>query len=119
MASTKTNTTIFTSASVSAAATSNGTMFTATTDYGSTVVWRITNGGTAPTTATVCNLQFSNDAGTTYVTVRVGTGTTTNSAVTSGYWDIPPGVRYYRVQFVGGATTATTCFAYCDSLTTI
>lgn len=119
MASTKTNTVIKTSASVTAGATVNSTMFTATTDYGSICVVQITNGATAPTTSTIANLQFSPDAGTTYVTVRTFTAGLTNSGVYGYTWAIDAGVRYYRVQFIGGATTATTCYAFVDSLTTI
>lgn len=119
MASSKTNTVIQSSSSNAAGATKNSTMFTATTDYGSTVVISITNGATAPTLPATANLQTSPDGGTTYYTIRTFTAGLGNSTAYTFSWDVSPGIRYYRIQFTGNTSQAVTCYAYVDSLTSI
>ena len=69
------------------------------TGYGASVLMKITNGATAPTTAASIILEVSADSINWYE-MNGGSvdlqGTTTNNDVVSKHFEIPPGVKYVR-----------------------
>jgi hypothetical protein len=89
-----------------------------TANYGGVVTVQITNGATGPTSPCVATLQVSGD-NTNFYPIYSGTADPTNSATTTFFWDLPPGVMYVRVQFTGNTAQPVTASAQIQILATI
>ena len=118
MASTHTQRTLLTSQALSAGASVNATEWDLTTAYGGVAVVRLTNGGTAPTTAPTVSFYVGSATGVTRLLWQ-GSGNTTNSSVTDVPCVIPLGVMFVNITITWGATTGGTVEAYGQETTTI
>jgi|GEM_PF-3928063 len=116
MALTKASTTILASQAVGAAATVTGTGINLTAGYGGEIVWKITNGVSAPTTAPTIELQSSDD-NTNWYRKQYISGDITASSVNSGVWPVSTGVMYVRAIFIGGATNGSTMACMMEQIT--
>jgi hypothetical protein len=116
MAISKSATTIRASASVGAATTVTDTSVNLTAGYGGMLTWKITNGGSAPTTVPTIEIQVSHDNSNWYRHTLVG-GDITASSVNSRAFPISGGVMYIRTVCIGGATNASTMEAYLEQVT--
>jgi hypothetical protein len=88
-----------------------GSSVDCTTYYGGDAVYKITNGGSAPTTAVALTLQSSPDGTNWYDYFTVG-GDTTASSSYSGVVPIDRSIMYVRCIAYGNATNAVTVEAF-------
>ena len=124
MALTKNDTTIVTSGSNAAGATTRGTIDLSTT-YGGIVTMKITNGGTGPTLQCEGRVLISHadtlptaaSAGTDWKTVWRFGGGTTASAVTEQSFQFGPEIRHLEVEFTGNTGQAVTVEAVASTYT--
>ena len=106
MALTKASATIVPSQSVPAATSVNGSL-NLTAVYGGEIVWKITNGGSAPTTPPTIEIQASDD-NTNWYRAALINGDLTASSVNSGAVPCPVGRMYVKGICTAGATNAST-----------
>lgn len=118
MAATKTAKTLDTSASLAAAASRNATEWNLSTAYGGIATVRLTNGGTAPTTAPIVKFYVGETTGTKRL-FYTASGDTVNSSVNDIVCEIPPSAMFVNITVTNGATNAITAEAYGQELTTI
>lgn len=118
MALTKASGTILASTSVSAGSTSTGSSVDLTAIYGGEFLWKITNGGSAPTTPPTMKIQVSPD-GTNWYDKYYVSGDTTASSVNSGSYPCPVGVMYARSVCTGGATNGSTFECLMEQVTAV
>lgn len=118
MAATKNARTLLTSQSLSAAASVNATELNLSTAYGALVCVKLTNGGSAPTTAPVVKFYVGESTGTKRLFYQAS-GDTTNSSVNDIVCEIPPAAMFCNVTISNGATNAITVEAYAQELTAI
>lgn len=118
MAKTSTQTALVSSASNGAGSTTRGRLDCSAADGGQ-VTFRITNGGTGPSTQCEARIMVSHKTslpsaaaeGTgddDWKIVRTIGGGTTNSASTRGRFVFGPEVRHLQIEFTGNASQAVT-----------
>lgn len=124
---TKTNRTVFASASVAAATPSRGAIDLRTT-FGGLMTVKMTNGGTGPTVPLSAILMVAHDTGTLNATGAAGavwktidkrTHVATASAVGEFVFEIPPSVMQAQIEFSGNTAQAVTAEALFSELTSI
>jgi len=118
MASTHTAKTLLTSQALAAATAVNATEWNLSTAYGGIVGVKLTNGGTAPTTAPVVQIFVGESTGTKRL-FYTGQGDTVNSSVNHIVCELPMATMFANVTITWGATTGGTVEAYGQELTTI
>ena len=118
MAATKTAKTLLTSQSLGAAAAVNTTEWNMSTAYGGLATVKLTNGGTAPTTAPVVKFFISEATGVKRV-FYTAAGDTVNSSVNDIVCELPPSVMFCNITITNGATSAITVEAFGQEMTTI
>lgn len=118
MAATKTSRTLLTSQSLAAATSVNGTELNLSTAYGALVCVKLTNGGSAPTTAPTVTFYVGESTGTKRKLYQVS-GDTVASSVNDYVCEIPASGMFVNVTILNGATNAITVEAYAQELTTI
>lgn len=118
MAATKTAKTLLASQSLAAAASVNATEWNMSTDYGGLAAVKLTNGGSAPTTAPTVKFYVGESTGTKRL-FYTASGDTTNSSVTDIVCEIPPSAMFCNITITNGATNSITVEAYGQELTTI
>lgn len=118
MAATKTSKTLYASASLAAATSVNAIEWNMSTCYGGLAAVKLTNGGSAPTTAPTVKFYVGESSGTKRLLYQAS-GDTTNSSVTDLVCEIPPGAMYCNITVTNGATNAITVEAYGQELTGI
>ena len=118
MAASKTSKTLLTSQSLSAGSSVNATEWDTSTCYGGLAAVKLTNGGSAPTTAPVVKFYVGESTGTKRLLYQVS-GDTVNSSVNDYVCDIPAGAMFVNVTITNGATNAITVEAYGQELTGI
>lgn len=118
MAATKTSKTLRASASLAAATAANTTEWSMATCYGGLAVVRLTNGGSAPTTAPVVEFFVGDATGVKRLFYK-STGDTTNSSVTDIVCELPAATMFCNITITNGATNAITAEAYGQELTTV
>ncbi len=115
---THTYTVLQSSTSVVAAGTLTSATANLTANYGAVITVQITNGATGPTLPCIASLQVAGNT-TDFYPAYSGVADITNSATTTFFWEIPPGVMYARVQFSGHTGQAVTAAAQIQILATI
>lgn len=118
MAATKTAKTLLASQALGAAASVNATEWNMSAAYGGLACVKLTNGGTAPTTAPVVKFYVGEATGTKRL-FYTASGDTVNSSVNDIVCDIPPGAMFVNVTITNGATNGITVEAYGQELTGI
>lgn len=118
MAATKTAKTLLTSQSLAAATTANATEWNNSAAYGGIVAVKLTNGGSAPTTAPLVKFYVGESTGTKRLLYQAY-GDTVNSSVNDVLCDLPPGAMFVNVSITNGAANAITVEAYGQELTTV
>lgn len=121
MALTKSTAAAQSSTSNSAGGTTTGSWIDVTGAYSVSVLAKITNGGTGPTVAASVAVDLSTDNGTT-VYASVGgkkVAGTTNSAVYSFLFTLPPDTMYLRTVFTDNTGQAVTVQADITKITAI
>lgn len=118
MASTKTAKTLYASASLAAATAVNATEWNMSTAYGGLAAVKLTNGGSAPTTAPIVEFYVGESTGTKRL-FYTGAGDTVSSSVTHVVCEIPTSAMFCNITVTNGATNAITVEAYGQELTTI
>lgn len=109
MAATKSRTSLWAGTTLTAAAgDTNSSWIDLSTAYGAQIDFKLTNGATGPTVAAQVQVQVAADynAGSPNLVTKFGgpiVGSTTNSDVTYGSIEIPPGVA--AVRLVAGSNT--------------
>ena len=117
-AASKTSKTLLTSQSLAAATEVNATEWNMSTCYGGLAAVKLTNGGTAPTTAPIVRFYVGESTGTKRL-IYAASGDTVNSSVTDHVCDVPMGAMYCNITVTNGATNAITVEAYGQELTGI
>jgi len=118
MAATKSAATLLTSQSLAAATAVNATELNLSTAYGALVSVKLTNGGTAPTTAPVVQF-FTGEATGIKRLFYAASGDTVNSSVNNINCDMPAEAMFVNVTITNGATNAITVESYAQQLTGI
>lgn len=118
MAATKTAKTLYASASLAAATSVNATEWNMSTAYGGIAAVKLTNGGSAPTTAPVVKFYVGESTGTKRL-FYTASGDTVNSSVNDLVCEIPASAMFVNITVTNGATNAITVEAYGQELTTI
>lgn len=118
MSASKTAKTLKTSASLAASTAVNATEWNLSTAYGGLAAVKLTNGGSAPTTAPVVSFYVGESTGTKRL-FYTATGNTVNSSVTDIVCEFPPGAMFANITITNGATNAITVEAYGQELTGI
>lgn len=118
MASTHTAKTLLTSQSLAAGASVNATEWNLSTAYGGLAAVKLTNGGTAPTTAPVVKFYVGESTGTKRLYYQAS-GDIVNSSINDIICELPPGTMFTNITITWGATTGGTVEAYGQELTTI
>lgn len=118
MAATKTAKTLDTSASLAATASRNATEWNMSTAYGGLATVKLTNGGSAPTTAPVVKFYVGEATGVKRLLYQAS-GDTVNSSVTDLVCEIPASAMFVNITITNGATNAITAEAYGQELTSI
>ena len=118
MAATKTAKTLLTSQSLAAATAVNATEWNMSTCYGGLACVKLTNGGTAPTTAPVVKFYVGEAIGVKRL-LYMASGDTVNSSINDIVCEIPPSAMYCNITITWGATTGGTVEAYGQELTTL
>lgn len=118
MAATKTSKTILASTSNGAGSSTNGTEWNASTAYGGVVCGKVTNGATGPTVGCDFVVYIGEATGIKREFSRQ-TAPTGNNAVQDFAVEIPPGVMFVNVTFIGNTGQPVTVECYGQELTTI
>jgi len=108
----------FSSTSVSAGATTNGTAMDLTTAYGATVTIQIVT-TTAPTSAGVVTIAIAATTGGTFVPYLQTIIPMVASSTLYYSFDIPSTVGAVEIQITAGTGTGITVTAQCEALTGI
>jgi hypothetical protein len=121
MAITKTSVTLLASTSVSAgtytkSAPLSGTSIDCRSYYGGDLVYKITNGATAPTVAISITFQTSMD-GTNWYDYYTASGDTVNSSIYSSTIQLDVGVMYVRIIAYANTVQPVTVEAYLQAIT--
>lgn len=116
MAASKTAKTLLTSQSLAAATPVNATEWNLSTAYGGIAAVKLTNGGSAPTTAPIVTF-YAGEATGVKRKFYSATGDTVASSVNDIVCEIPQGVMFCNVTITNGATNAVTVEAYGQELT--
>ena len=88
------------------------------TAYGGLACVRLTNGGSAPTTAPVVKFYVGESTGTKRLLYQAA-GDTVNSSVNDIVCEIPPSAMFVNITVTNGATNAITVESYGQELTSI
>jgi hypothetical protein len=121
MASTHTAKTLLTAQTLAAAASVNATEWNLSTAYGGLAAVKLTNGGTAPTTAPVVKFYVGESTGTKRLLYQAS-GDTVNSSVNDIVCELPLGTIFANITVTWGATTGSATNgveAYGQELTTV
>ena len=118
MAATKTARTLYSSASLAAATPVNATEWNLSTAYGGLAGVKLTNGGSAPTTAPVVKFYVGEATGVKRL-FYTASGDTVNSSVNDIVCELPLGAMFCNITITNGATNAITVEAYGQELTGI
>jgi len=119
MAATKTAKTLYTSQSLAAAtSTTSIAEWNLSTAYGGLATAKLTNGGSAPTTAPVVKFYVGEATGVKRLLYQAS-GDTVNSSVNDIVCEIPASAMFVNITITNGATNAITVEAYGQELTTI
>lgn len=118
MPSTHTAKTLLTSQALAAAASVNATEWNLSTAYGGLAAVKLTNGGTAPTTAPIVQFFVGESTGTKRL-FYTASGDLVNSSVNHIVCELPPATMFCNITITWGATTGGTVEAYGQELTTI
>lgn len=111
MAASKTSKTLYASASLAAATSVNATEWNMSTAYGGLAAVKLTNGASAPTTASTVTFYVGEATGVKRK-FYTATGDTTNSSVNDFVCELPLGVMFCNITILNGATNAITVEAY-------
>lgn len=114
---TKTAKTLLTSQSLAASTSVNATEWDLTTKRVSCAYVKLTNGGSAPTTAPVVKFYTGETTGTKRLLFQAS-GDTTASSVTDIPCEFPDWVMFANITITNGATNSITVEAYGQELTT-
>lgn len=125
MALSKTARTIVTSASNAAGGTTRGTLNLNAVQGGGLLTFKMTNGGTGPTTQCVCNVMVAHSAtlpaagsaGATWKTMVSYGGGLTAGNITEYAVPIDPAIMCLCVEFTGNTGQAVTVEAFMSELT--
>lgn len=125
MALTKTARTIVASSSNAAGSTTRGTLNMNSVQGGGMLTFKITNGGTGPTTQCVCNVLIAHNsslpaagsAGSTWKTMFSYNGGLVANNITEYAFPIDPSVMCLCVEFTGNTGQAVTVEAFMSELT--
>lgn len=117
MASTHTAKTLLTSQALASGASVNATEWDLSTAYGGLAAVKLTNGGTAPTTAPVVKFYVGESTGTKRLYYQAS-GDIVNSSINDIICELPPGTMFANITITWGATTGGTVEAYGQELTT-
>ena len=118
MAATKTATTIQSSTTNTAGSTQTSSTLDLSTAYGAGIMAKITNGASGPTVACGVTINVSSD-GSTWKYFASATAGTTNSAVDTFVFDIPPWAMQVQAVFTGNTGQSVTVEAFAEALTAI
>lgn len=116
MAATKTAKTLLTSQALGAAASVNSTEWNMSTAYGGLAAVKLTNGGSAPTTAPIVKFYVGESTGTKRL-FYTASGDTTASSVNDIVCELPASTMFCNITIVNGATNGITVEAYGQELT--
>lgn len=123
---TKTARTLIAAATSNAAGSTTRGTLDLRTKQGGLLTVKLSNGGTGPTVAAICNILIAHNAGTTPTAASAGTdwktlwtfaGSTENSAVVEQSIDIGPGVMHLEVEVTGNTGQAVVCEAFLSEIT--
>ena len=118
MPTTHTARTLRASASLAASTAAVCTEWNNSTAYGGVVTVRLTNGATAPTTATLVQFFVGESTGVKRQ-YYAATGDIVNSSVNDIVCEVPATAMFVNVTITCGATNAITADAFAQELTTI
>lgn len=118
MAVTKNARTLLTSQSLAANASVNATELNLTTALGAEVFVKLTNGGSAPTTAPTVTFYSGESSGTKRKKWQAS-GDTVNSSVNEPSCKYGPTTMYANVTITNGATNAITVEIYAQELSSL
>lgn len=121
MAATKTSKTLLTAQTLAASTALNATEWNLSTAYGGLACVKLTNGGTAPTTAPSVKFYVGEATGVKRL-LYSAVGDTVNSSANDIVCEIPPGAMFVNITVTWGATTGSATNgveAYGQELTTI
>jgi hypothetical protein len=118
MAASKTAKTLLASQSLAAAGNVNATEWNLSAAYGGLAAVKLTNGGSAPTTAPTVKFYVGEATGVKRL-FYTATGDTTASSVNDIVCELPLGAMFCNITITGGATNATTVEAYGQEATGI
>lgn len=118
MAATKTAKTLLASQSLTAAASVTATEWNLSTAYGGLATVKLTNGGTAPTTAPVVKFYVGEATGTKRL-FYTASGDTTASSVNDVVCEVPPSAMFVNITITNGATNSITVEAAGQELTSL
>ena len=96
MASTHTAKTLLTSQALAAGASVNATEWNLSTAYGGLAAVKLTNGGTAPTTAPVVKFYVGESTGTKRLYYQAS-GDIVNSSINDIICELPPGTMFANI----------------------
>lgn len=116
MALTKVSVNLHPSADPVAGASTTETGVDLTAVYGGEVVYKITNGVSAPTSTPTVEVQVSPDNINWYRLFIIG-GDTNASSVNSSTYPVKVGAMYIRTIVTAGATNASTFLVYMEKIT--
>lgn len=106
MALTKASAALVSSQSVPAGTSVNGSL-NLNSVYGGEILWKITNGGSAPTTVPTIEIQASDD-NVNWYRIALVTGDLTASSINSSFVPCPVARMYVKAICTAGATNAST-----------
>lgn len=115
---TKTARTLLSSQSLAGAASVNASELNLSTAYGALVAVRLTNGGTAPTTAPNVKFYAGHATGIKHL-FYTASGDTVNNSVIDLIADYPLGAMFVNITITNGATNAITVEAFAQEASTI
>jgi len=118
MAATKTAKTLYASASLAAATSVNTTEWNLSTAYGGLAAVKLTNGGSAPTTAPIVKFYVGEATGVKRL-LYTASGDTTASSVNDFVCSIPASAMFCNITVTNGATNSITVEAYGQELTSV
>lgn len=118
MAATKTAKTLLTSQSLAASASIATSEWAMSTTYGGILGIKLTNGGTAPTTAPTVTVYLGEATGIKRKYYQA-LGDTVNSSVSDILCELPTSTMFCNVTITNGSGQAITVEAYGQELTTV
>lgn len=118
MGAVKAATTLQASATNGAGATTTSSSVNLTTAYGATILAKITNGSTAPTTPCAATVNVSPD-GSTWRMYAQQTAGLASSGIYPMAFDLPLSIMYAQVVFSGNTGQVVTIEALCEYVTGI